>query len=62
MHVDHAATRPTPRAGERERRREPWWLRQEEEAGLVRYRQACREAEAAQLFMAEIGRRHGPMA
>ena len=45
-----------------ERRRELWWLRQEEEAGLGRYRQACREAEAAQLFMAEIGRRHGPMA
>ena len=61
MHVDSAATRPAPRAGERERRREPCWMRQEEEAGLGRYRQACREAEAARLFMVAIGRRHGPM-
>ena len=61
MNVDHSATRPAPRAGERECRREPWWMGQEEEAGLGRYRQACREAEAARLFMVEIGRRHGPM-
>ena len=61
MHVDHAATRPTPRTNEREHHRQPWWMRQEEEAGLGRYRQACREAEAARLLMAEIGRRHGPM-
>jgi hypothetical protein len=32
------------------------------EAALDRYRQVCREVEAARLFLAELARLHGPMA
>ena len=63
MYVDHVPTRPVPAMAERDRRREPCWLREERAAvGVGRYVQACREVEAARLFLLELGRRHGPMA
>ncbi len=63
MYVDPVHTRPIPPMAEREPRREGSWLRQEEaEFSVGRYVQACREAEAARLFLLELGRRHGPMA
>ena len=63
MYLDHVPTRSVPPTAARQRRQEPCRLREEEEVvGMARYAQACREAEAARLFLLELGRRHGPMA
>jgi hypothetical protein len=60
MDASSCATRtlPRPETGER---RPPRALRSGE-AALDRYRQACRAEEAARLFLAWLGRLHGPMA
>ena len=55
-----SATRTLPRP-EPGARRQPQATRRDE-AARDRSRQACREEEAARLFLAELGRLHGPMA
>lgn len=60
MDATLCATRTLPRR-ETGERQPPRPLRSGE-AALDRYRQACREVEAARLFLAELGRLHGPMA
>jgi hypothetical protein len=62
MYVDHVPTRSVPQISGRERERESWCIRQEQADSVGRYVQVCRGAEAARLFLAELGRRHGPMA
>ena len=55
-----SATRTLPRPETGARRPPP--APHSGEAALDRYRQACREEEAARLFLAELARLHGPMA
>ena len=57
--MDAAASRPLPRP-EPGPRRPPAAARGE--TALERYREACRAEEAARLFLAGLGRLHGPMA
>lgn len=51
-------TLPRPDNGQRRPPRAP----RNDAAALDRYRQVCREEDAARLFLAELGRLHGPMA
>ena len=51
-------TLPRPETGHRQPLRTP----RNDDAALDRYRQVCREEEAARLFLAGLGRLHGPMA
>jgi len=54
------ATHTLPRPEVSQRR--PAQAPRNDDAALDRYRQVCREEDAARLFLAELGRLHGPMA
>ena len=62
MDATLCATRTQPRPEICERRPARAVRGGEAPAGLDRYRQVCREVEAARLFLAELARLHGPMA
>lgn len=56
--MDATASRPLPRP---ETARPPRPA-PHDQAALERYREACRAEEAARLYLAGLGRLHGPMA
>jgi hypothetical protein len=63
MDAASSSTRIMPSAGGRQRPSPPRGDSANEAAAMLdRCRQACREVEAARLFLAELARLRGPMA